>query len=72
MNLIADELGRNVKFVLKMSDQEQGKVCVQVQNKENGSNYTWDLEKALNRYYCLRDQLEDFNNNGELLGEKNN
>jgi hypothetical protein len=22
MNLIADELGRNVKFVLKMSDQE--------------------------------------------------
>ncbi len=37
MNLIAQELGRDVKFVLKMSDNPDENVKVLVQNKENGT-----------------------------------
>jgi len=55
MNLIAEELGRDVKFVVKLGEKDDSHLKIKVENKETGTKYTWDVEKALDRYYCLRD-----------------
>jgi hypothetical protein len=38
---------------------------VLVQNAEKGSQYTWEVDTAQNRYYIMKDLLEEFQNTGE-------
>lgn len=60
MNLIADELQRNVKFSLKLAYDEDEKIKVLVKNSENGTEYSWEVDKTHNRYFMIKDLYEEF------------
>lgn len=66
MNLIAEELSRKIVFSLKVAYDEDEKIRVLVTNSENGSQYSWDIEKTNNRYYMLKDLVEEFQQTGAL------
>lgn len=66
MNLMAEELERKIKFLVQVKSDEEEKIKVLVQNRENGSKYTWDQKKALDRYYLMLDKLDELYEKGEV------
>ncbi|CAD8078169.1 unnamed protein product [Paramecium primaurelia] len=82
VNLIAKELKRNVTLEARLKyvyadDQEysqfteenaqKGQIQIQVNNKEEGQIYYWDLHKFSNRYYIIKDLLERYFESNQLL-----
>lgn len=45
---------------------EEDKVKVVVNNRENNTKYTWDKQTANDRYYRMLDMIEQLNNDGEI------
>lgn len=71
MNQASRELGRDIKFGIQVKPEEEDPVKVNVNNKENNTRYTWDKEKAINRYYRMMDQLDIYNQHGDEPDGKN-
>ena len=57
MNILANDLKRDVRFVLKIKEDDPENLRVHVINDEKNTSYHWDLEKALNRYYMMVEEL---------------
>lgn len=75
LNLIAKELKRNVSFEAKLKyvyaenldynnfneeNAQKGQIQIQVNNREEGQIYLWDLHKFSNRYYIIKDLLDKY------------
>jgi uncharacterized protein with von Willebrand factor type A (vWA) domain len=60
MNLMANELKRKIEFKLKLALDEDDKVKVLVKNNEENTEYSWEADKCQDRYYLIKDLLEEF------------
>ena len=85
LNLIAKELKRDVVFSVKLvynfisgaelhlfgqDKSARTKIQVSVQNKETNNQYVWSMSKFTNRYFMIRDLLEQFYE-GSKIPDKN-
>ena len=52
---MAADLGRDIKFILKLKEDDPENLRVLVINSEKKIQYHWDLEKALNRHFLIKD-----------------
>jgi kinesin family protein 13 len=72
LNLIAKEFKRNISMAVKMMlfsqdseiQTEKMNIKVQVDNRELGYRYLWDLNKFSNRYYIIKDLIEKYYETG--------
>ena len=73
VNLIAKELKRNVQLQAKLKyvyetdchfftedKAQKGQIKIQVNNREEGQVYLWDLHKFSNRYYIIKELLDKY------------
>ena len=71
VNLIAKELKRNVQLQAKLkyvyetdchsfTEDKAQKIKIQVNNREEGQVYLWDLHKFSNRYYIIKELLDKY------------
>lgn len=58
MNLMADELQRRMRFRVELRPDEEEKVKVIVNNRENNSKYTWDKNQVNDRYYRMLEMID--------------
>lgn len=74
LNLIAKEFKRNISMAVKMmlfnqdseTQAEKMNIKVQVDNRELGYRYLWDLNKFSNRYYIIKDMIEKYYETGVI------
>ena len=79
MNLIAKELKRNVVLQAKLTysyndinkpviedKNKKLKILIQVNNKEEGCIYFWDIHKFSNRYYIVKEMLDRYFDTNEI------
>lgn len=72
LNLIAKEFKRNISMTVKMMlfnqdselHTEKMNIKVQIDNRELGYRYLWDLGKFSNRYYIIKDMIEKYYETG--------
>lgn len=73
LNLIAVELKRYLKFSVHLTyffvdfqdinnyhQKKKYRIKIKVENKELGYTYFWDLDKFANRYYMIKELLEQY------------
>ncbi len=53
-------------FEPKLVEDEEDVVKVTVNNNENGTKYTWPLEKASDRKFIFEELREEYNATGAL------
>jgi len=73
LNLMAKELKRNINFSVhltyffidfhnlsKYHQKKKYRIKIKVENKELGYTYFWDLDKFANRYFMIKELLEQY------------
>jgi len=55
---MADELQRRMRFRVELRPDEEEKVKVIVNNRENNSKYTWDKNQVNDRYYRMLEMID--------------
>ena len=73
LNLIANELKRHIHFSVHLTyffvdyhnlsnyhHKKKYRIKIRVENKELGYTYFWDLEKFANRYFMIKELLEQY------------
>lgn len=74
VNLIAKELKKNVYFQIKLGHDvnasevatDQLKIRVEGINKDYGYVYQWDTKKFSNRYFIMKDLLDNYFENNSI------
>ena len=55
-----------IQFKLNLAIDEDDKVKVKVINNEKQTEYSWEFEKAQNRYFIIKEIYEEFGETGEI------